>query len=221
MATDEGPQHNAHEQPKEQVEEEKGRQDGHNGDLQPSSYPSANPSSTLLSSFDAIPMTKDRDAPTTPSPKETSRRSSDSLCRDGQTAAATKEAAQRSPHGGRPPSGITHDTRARPRSFWLRKRVFSTILAAIMFATVVILVVCLAFQATAVCPVVSVSTGKYAGVPLQNGITQWLGIRYAAPPVGDNRFRAPKDPESFPGVRAANKVRTRYFQKFTPFFLVC
>ena len=35
---------------------------------------------------------------------------------------------------------------------------------------------------------------KYLGVDECNGISHWLGIRYAAPPVGDLRFRAPQDP---------------------------
>ncbi|KAH0287872.1 alpha/beta-hydrolase [Aureobasidium namibiae CBS 147.97] len=46
----------------------------------------------------------------------------------------------------------------------------------------------------AVKPLVDVSYSKYQGVPLGNGITQWMGVRYAAPPVGDLRFAAPSDP---------------------------
>lgn len=37
---------------------------------------------------------------------------------------------------------------------------------------------------------------SYRGVALTNGITQWLGMRYAAPPLGDMRFRAPLEPLS-------------------------
>jgi hypothetical protein len=37
---------------------------------------------------------------------------------------------------------------------------------------------------------------SYNGVALPNGVTQWLGIRYAAPPLGDLRFAAPQDPPS-------------------------
>ena len=76
-----------------------------------------------------------------------------------------------------------------------------------MFALTISLALGLALRAIAVCPVVTTAPGKYAGTPLPNGVTQWLGIRYAAPPVGDLRFRAPKDPESFSGVRAADKVQ--------------
>ncbi|GAB7335369.1 hypothetical protein MBLNU13_g07751t2 [Cladosporium sp. NU13] len=35
---------------------------------------------------------------------------------------------------------------------------------------------------------------SYNGVALSSGVTQWLGIRYAAPPLGDLRFAAPQDP---------------------------
>ncbi|THZ72138.1 alpha/beta-hydrolase [Aureobasidium pullulans] len=46
----------------------------------------------------------------------------------------------------------------------------------------------------AVKPLVDVSYSKYQGVSLENGITQWLGVRFAAPPVGNLRFAAPQDP---------------------------
>lgn len=46
----------------------------------------------------------------------------------------------------------------------------------------------------AVVPLVHLDYTSYHGTALQNGITQWLGIRYAAPPVGDLRFREPQDP---------------------------
>jgi len=46
----------------------------------------------------------------------------------------------------------------------------------------------------AVKPLVDVSYSKYQGAPLGNGITQWMGVRYAAPPVGNLRFAAPSDP---------------------------
>ncbi|KAL9077524.1 MAG: hypothetical protein Q9157_003353 [Trypethelium eluteriae] len=52
-----------------------------------------------------------------------------------------------------------------------------------------------AFQSvSAVEPLVDLGHSRYQGVPLQNGITQWLGLRYGAPPVGNLRFAAPQDP---------------------------
>ncbi|KFY01592.1 hypothetical protein O988_02662 [Pseudogymnoascus sp. VKM F-3808] len=35
---------------------------------------------------------------------------------------------------------------------------------------------------------------QYKGFRTPDGIDRWLGMRYAAPPLGDLRFRAPKDP---------------------------
>ncbi|KFY87700.1 hypothetical protein V500_06825 [Pseudogymnoascus sp. VKM F-4518 (FW-2643)] len=35
---------------------------------------------------------------------------------------------------------------------------------------------------------------QYKGIRTPNGIDKWLGMRYAAPPLGDLRFRAPQDP---------------------------
>jgi hypothetical protein len=54
----------------------------------------------------------------------------------------------------------------------------------------------------------TVTTGcnVHAGVSLPNGISQWLGIRYAAAPVGDLRFAAPQDPPCNSSVQAATAV---------------
>ncbi|KAK2784684.1 hypothetical protein FQN52_008912 [Onygenales sp. PD_12] len=46
----------------------------------------------------------------------------------------------------------------------------------------------------AVNPVVDLKYAKYKGFTSSSGVTQWLGMRYAAPPVGDLRFAAPEDP---------------------------
>ena len=48
---------------------------------------------------------------------------------------------------------------------------------------------------SAVSPVVYLNYTTYRGIAFSNGITQWLGIRYAAPPVGDLRFREPQNPQ--------------------------
>lgn len=45
---------------------------------------------------------------------------------------------------------------------------------------------------------------SYNGKALSNGVTQWLGIRFAAPPLGDLRFAAPEDPPSVPGIIEAD-----------------
>ncbi|MCJ1397620.1 hypothetical protein MMC11_000816 [Xylographa trunciseda] len=62
---------------------------------------------------------------------------------------------------------------------------------------------CLSF-ADAVDKVVSLTNGKYQGTVLGNGLTSWLGIRYAAAPVGSLRFAAPQDPPGHEGIEAAN-----------------
>ena len=52
----------------------------------------------------------------------------------------------------------------------------------------------LSVSAVAISPVVDLNYTSYRGTANSNGVTQWLGIRYAAPPLGDLRFRAPQDP---------------------------
>ncbi|KAI7355467.1 alpha/beta-hydrolase [Hortaea werneckii] len=59
---------------------------------------------------------------------------------------------------------------------------------------------CLYGLATAVQPVVNLDYSSYRGTSLPNGVTQWLGIRYAAPPLGDLRFAAPQAPLSTNGT---------------------
>ncbi|KAF7554521.1 hypothetical protein G7Z17_g2857 [Cylindrodendrum hubeiense] len=46
----------------------------------------------------------------------------------------------------------------------------------------------------AVKPLVDLGYSNYQGKVLSNGVTQWLGVRYAAPPLGDLRFSPPQDP---------------------------
>lgn len=66
----------------------------------------------------------------------------------------------------------------------------------------------------AVDPLVDVGNTKYLGSALPNGITQWLGVRYAAPPLGDLRFRAPVDPPGNDTTQIADMV-------CIPFFAAC
>lgn len=59
----------------------------------------------------------------------------------------------------------------------------------------------------AVSPVVHLNYTSYRGTSLANGVTQWLGVRYAAPPVGDLRFREPEPPETEDGVVDADSFK--------------
>ena len=56
----------------------------------------------------------------------------------------------------------------------------------------------------ALSPVVDIGYTSYRGIALNNGITQWLGMRYAAPPLGDLRFREPHDPLPKPYISDAH-----------------
>lgn len=51
---------------------------------------------------------------------------------------------------------------------------------------------------------VDVGYGKYRGFQ-DGGANKWYGVRFAAPPTGNNRFRDPQDPEPFDGVQDATE----------------
>jgi para-nitrobenzyl esterase len=51
----------------------------------------------------------------------------------------------------------------------------------------------------------------------RDGICRFLGIPYAAPPVGENRFREPQPVEPWEGVRDATRPGPSYPQKLRPF----
>lgn len=65
----------------------------------------------------------------------------------------------------------------------------------------------------AVGPLVNVDYSEYQGTALPNGVSQWLGVRFAAPPVGTLRFRAPADPLQNKTVQVAAEVRPALFAK--------
>lgn len=54
--------------------------------------------------------------------------------------------------------------------------------------------------------VVDLGYSKYEGTVLEAGVNQYLGMRYAAPPVRGLRWRAPHDPRSNASVQDATQV---------------
>lgn len=50
---------------------------------------------------------------------------------------------------------------------------------------------------------VDLGYSQYQGTTLGNGINQYLGLRFAAPPVGDLRWRAPAEPQPTNGTQSA------------------
>lgn len=55
-------------------------------------------------------------------------------------------------------------------------------------------------------PVINLGYSKYEGKRLDNGVDQYLGISYAAPPLGELRWRAPLDPMNNNSLQDATKV---------------
>lgn len=55
-------------------------------------------------------------------------------------------------------------------------------------------------------PAVRLSNGAYEGTKLRNGVDQFIGMRYAAPPLGDLRWRAPRQPAKHSGIEQAYSV---------------
>lgn len=66
--------------------------------------------------------------------------------------------------------------------------------------------VLLLFRQSAAEPRVNLGYATYEGTALENGIDQFLGMRYAAPPLGENRFRHAKEPQAEIGIIQAKEV---------------
>lgn len=61
-------------------------------------------------------------------------------------------------------------------------------------------------------PVVSTVDGKVEGTDLGNGLSQFLGIPYAQPPVGNLRWKAPLAAMPWPGTRNATEFSASCYQ---------
>ena len=64
-------------------------------------------------------------------------------------------------------------------------------------------------------PTVKVEQGSLQGV-VEQGLTVYRGIPFAAPPVGDLRWRAPQQAASWDGVRKADKFAPQCVQSMGP-----
>ena len=60
--------------------------------------------------------------------------------------------------------------------------------------------------------VVRIDTGSLSGVAGAGGVTAYLGIPFAAPAVGDLRWRPPQPPAPWEGVRKADRFGTSCMQ---------
>lgn len=70
-------------------------------------------------------------------------------------------------------------------------------------------------QAAVKAPVVTIASGQLSGVR-QGTIDEFYGIPYAAPPVGENRWRAPKPVASWQGIRHADHFSANCYQQANP-----
>ncbi|MCT2558012.1 carboxylesterase/lipase family protein [Tsuneonella sp. YG55] len=64
-------------------------------------------------------------------------------------------------------------------------------------------------------PVVETAQGKVQGLE-DEGVDAFLGLRYAAPPVGPLRFRAPQPAEKWDGIWDATSLGAPCMQMYTP-----
>lgn len=55
-------------------------------------------------------------------------------------------------------------------------------------------------------PMIELGYARYRGSYLPNGVSQFLGMRYARPPTGELRWRAPFSPEATDSTQQAKEV---------------
>lgn len=68
-------------------------------------------------------------------------------------------------------------------------------------------------------PTVTLDYATYEGIRQEDGVDVYLGMRYAAPPTGDLRFKAPQDPVVEMGTTEAKAVSIPFLQKTHKYIL--
>ncbi|HBJ91749.1 MAG TPA: carboxylesterase family protein, partial [Hyphomonadaceae bacterium] len=64
-------------------------------------------------------------------------------------------------------------------------------------------------------PVVETANGQVQGL-VDDGIHEFLGLRYAAPPIGDLRFMPPEPVEDWDGIYDATTLGAPAMQMYSP-----
>ena len=84
-----------------------------------------------------------------------------------------------------------------------------------VFAAMILAAASPAAFAQAVTPIVETEEGRVQGLE-QDGIDAFLGLRYAAPPVGDLRFKPPVTVDAYSGLYDATGMGAPCMQLYTP-----
>ncbi|MEU5714525.1 carboxylesterase/lipase family protein [Streptomyces sp. NPDC020403] len=87
---------------------------------------------------------------------------------------------------------------------WTLLRAGATVVVSVLVALTSVPVAPASSSASSSAPEVSVAQGRLRGME-RSGVSQFLGIRYAAPPVGRLRWRPPQPAEAWSGTRAATQ----------------
>ena len=84
--------------------------------------------------------------------------------------------------------------------------------AGFVFAATVTAVGWLSAQSAPAVTVIETTSGRLSGVAVRGGVVAYLGMPYAAPPVGALRWRTPERPSPWTGTRAATEYGPPCFQ---------